>query len=386
MRSFSAKILTGSVYGRKTTCRLQEWAQRYVTLAEWNEAKTFLEKSTEDVKQREATAQEERERRFRDTERLAQAVAERAKVAEKYAEQEKETASRLRRLALVAGIAASVAFVLLVVSILLGLSYMAHQTDEEQKLRATIAQHALTDSFFRTIGLSNEGIPTGEEREALWDLAQLDRINAAVRSDLLNRWFATADAFKRGDARDGQGFRAATGLNVEDHRLAMANAARLGANLATALESRQITNSSQLLNIGGALAAVANKMDPQAAVEIVTRGARGLAAAVENPQETDSARLSILNNALVALVDKIEPQAVVEIAKGLAAALENPQETNSDRLSSLSNALVALVDKIEPQGVVEMIAKGLATALENPQETNSDRLSNLRQSGGCAGK
>jgi hypothetical protein len=39
-----------------------QWAQRYVTLAEWNEAETLIELSTEDIKQREAIAQTERER------------------------------------------------------------------------------------------------------------------------------------------------------------------------------------------------------------------------------------------------------------------------------------------------------------------------------------
>jgi hypothetical protein len=122
------------------------------------------------------------------------------------------------------------------------------------------------------------------------------------------------------------------------------------------------------------LAALANKMEPQAAAEI----AKGLAAALENPQETDSYRLSGLGNALADLADKMEAQAAPEIAKGLATALENPQETNSYRLSILRNALVALADKMEPQAAAE-IAKGLATALENPQETDSYRLSRLGQ-------
>ena len=68
-------------------------------------------------------------------------------------------------------------------------------------------------------------------------------------------------------------------------------------------------------------------MEPQAAAEIARRGAQRLAAALENPQETDSDRLSRLGNALAALADKMEPQAAAEIAKGLVAALENPQET-----------------------------------------------------------
>jgi hypothetical protein len=62
---------------------------------------------------------------------------------------------------------------------------------------------------------------------------------------------------------------------------------------------------------------------------------------LENPQETDSARLSSLGSALAALAAKMEPQAAAEIAKGLATALENPQKTDSDRLSSLGKSLAA---------------------------------------------
>jgi hypothetical protein len=46
--------------------------------------------------------------------------------------------------------------------------------------------------------------------------------------------------------------------------------------------------------------------------------------------------------ALAALANKMEPQAAAEIAKGLASALENPQETNSDQISMFGRALAAL--------------------------------------------
>src|SRR5262249_26288970 len=47
-------------------------------------------------------------------------------------------------------------------------------------------------------------------------------------------------------------------------------------------------------------------------------------------------------NALAALANKMEPQAAAEIAKGLAAALENPQETASARLSAFGQSLAAV--------------------------------------------
>ena len=118
--------------------------------------------------------------------------------------------------------------------------------------QAQAAELALTDSFFRTIGVSNEKSLTRDEREALWELAQLDRANAAVREKLLNRWFETAEAFMRGEAR-AQGFRAATGLNVGYHRLVTSRAAELGRRLAAVLETPQETNSGRLLGLGNAL-------------------------------------------------------------------------------------------------------------------------------------
>jgi hypothetical protein len=161
---------------------------------------------------------------------------------------------------------------------------------------ADTAERALTDSFFRTIGVSNQDVAPRDEREALWELAQLDRANATVRDNLLKRWFGTAEAFMRGEARGAQGFRAATGLNLEYHRLSISGTAELG---------------------------------------------RRLVGALENPRETDSARLSSLGSALVALADKMEVQAVAKLGRRLVATLENPQETDSVRLSSLGRALAA---------------------------------------------
>ena len=83
-------------------------------------------------------------------------------------------------------------------------------------------------------------------------------------------------------------------------------------------------------------------MEPQAVAEV----AKGLAAVLENPQETDSGWLLPLGTALAALANRMEPQAAAQIAKRgaqrLAAALENPQETYSDRLWPLGQSLVAV--------------------------------------------
>ena len=329
-----------------------EWAQRYVTSDEWNAAQNFVARSAEDVKQRQE-AEKDREEQW----------------------------ARLKR-----NIVLTVGLILVFASGISGFFMLralqaarqANIAKREAETETKAAQNALTDSFFRTIGVSNAKIPMRDEREALWELAQLDRANAAVREKLLNRWFETAEAFMRGEAR-AQGFRAATGLNVEYHRLVTSNAAEFGRRLATTLENPRETDPNRLSGLGNALAALANKMEPQAAAEIAKRGAQRLAAALENPQETDSNRLWGVGNALAALANKMEPQAAAEIAKGLAAALENPQETDYVRFSGLGNALAALANKMGPQAAAE-IAKGLAAALENPQETDSNRLSRLGQS------
>jgi hypothetical protein len=82
-------------------------------------------------------------------------------------------------------------------------------------------------------------------------------------------------------------------------------------------------------------------MEPQAAAEIARRGAQPIAAALENMQETDSSRLSSLGSALAALAAKMEPQAAADIAKGLVVPSENLQETDSERLSNLGQILAA---------------------------------------------
>src|SRR5271165_1849439 len=335
----------------------QKWFDQRIQDLSEKELK-FITASRELREWLEQEARERQEKELETARKLEKAQRERAEEAEKRVQEQKVAAQKLEEAA--------------------HKLRMERAAAEEQgriaQAAADTAQHALTDSFFRTIGVSNTEIPPGDEREALWELAQLDRANAAVRDNLLKRWFGTAEAFMRGETRGGQGFRAVTGLNFEYHRLAISGAAELGQRLAAALENPQETDSARLLSLGNALVALTAKMEPQAAAEIARRGAQRLAAALQ--EETDFQRLSSLGNALEALAAKIEPQAAAEIARRLAAALENPQETNPTRLSSLGNALEALAAKIEPKAAAE-IAGRLAAALENPQETNPARLSSL---------
>jgi hypothetical protein len=312
---------------------------------------------------RERLAREERERQEREVEvvrKLVGAQRERAEVAEKREQEQKEAAQKLEEAAQKLRVERAA----------------AEEQGRIAQAAAETAQHALTNSFFRTIGVSNQDVLPLDEREALWELAQLDRVNAPVRSNLLKRWFGTAEAYMRGEARGGQGFRALTGLNLDYQRFAIKGAARLGRHLVAAFEDPQGIDSDRLSSLGSALAALAAKMEPEAAAEIGSRGARCLVVALKNPKETDSANLSSIGSALAALAAKMEPQVAAEIANDLAAAFRNPQETGSARLSSLSSALVALAAKIEPQAAAE-IANDLAAALKDPQERYRDHLLSL---------
>ena len=211
----------------------------------------FVEKSSNQHQEELDQEHQRRQRELDAARKLTEEQKQRAELSEQREKEQKEAAENLRRAArklqrraIAAAAAAAAAVILLIVAVLM---WRAAQEQAHRAQEAVLAvQNALTDSFFRTIGVSKENIPTQDEREALWELAQLDRANAAVRGNLLNRWFGTADAFMRGEARGGQGFRAATGLNLEYHRVATSNAAELGRSLAAALENPQETDAYRL--------------------------------------------------------------------------------------------------------------------------------------------
>lgn len=337
-----------------------EWAKRYVTADQWFEVQTFLAKSAEEVKRtcdREIALQKQ-QANLKKGAALILLVA--FAVSLFFMFQARQAAEKAKA----AAWAERKAF------------ESAHLSFQQAHIAVQQAQHALTDSFFRTIGVSRESIPSRDEREALWELAQLDNGNAAVRSNLLSRWFGAKEAFARGDARNGQGFRAVTGLNMDYHRIAGKDAADLGLRLVAILENPQQTDYDNLSSLTWALRDLAARFQPQTVAEIANR----LAKALENPQDTNYSRLKSLNDALSTLAIRMEPEAVIEVAKGLATALDNPQETNYHRLTSLGDALATLAARMPPPAAAEFAKRGaqrIAVALENPQETDNVVLSSL---------
>src|SRR5205823_8462318 len=98
------------------------------------------------------------------------------------------------------------------------------------------AQEALTRSFVRTIGVSdqNKELPP-DERAALWELAELDPANAPVREKVIDHWFQTEESIGRALKRQAQGLHAAVGLNLAVRNRFASKAPEITDRLAKAL-------------------------------------------------------------------------------------------------------------------------------------------------------
>jgi Novel STAND NTPase 1 len=286
-----------------------KWALRYVTEKTWDEVVAFVRES--------------------------ETEAEGKRLAEARQAQVRKTLLRLLGFVLVATTIVSVGFC------------RQAQTKAVAEERAKKnAEEALTQSFVRTIGVSDRYRLSADERAAFWELSELDIANQNVRKKVIDIWMQAADSdyMVRPLVYDSRGLHAAIGLN------AMLRAAYF--------DSR--TNET----------------------------ADGLAKALENPKETNSFHLSRLDDALAAFAACMNPNDAASVAHGLAKALENTQETDSYHLSSLGYALAALAARMNLNDAASVAARGasvLAEALENPKETmnlnpdgtDSGRLSRL---------
>ncbi|MEI7939963.1 MAG: TIR domain-containing protein, partial [Verrucomicrobiota bacterium] len=272
------------------------------------------------------------------------------------------------------------------------------QSLEREKAASVAAQQALTCSFIRTIGTSKEWstigtskewstigtskewTPSGDEAEALWELAALERANEPVRKAVLTNWVQTPDLIVRALAHDASGLHSAIGLNASlmtDYPSWASTAATL---LADALENPQEQNSDRLFSFGEALAALAGRMNATNAAPVAER----IAKALENSQEKDSDRLHRLGEVLAVLTGRMDATNAAPVAERgavvLARALENTQEQGFDRLSGLGGALAALAGRMNATNAAPVAERGavvLAKALENPQGKISFRLPRL---------
>ncbi len=106
-----------------------------------------------------------------------------------------------------------------------------------QKAQAGM-ENALVGSFVRTISVVNniedDYFSSTEERDALWDLAELE--NASVRERLIRKWFQSLDSFSQAEYRYALRLRAVGELNPDVRRQIVADATRLAPRLAEALE------------------------------------------------------------------------------------------------------------------------------------------------------
>ena len=259
------------------------------------------------------------------------------------------------------------------------------QSLEREKAASVAAQQALTCSFIRTIGTSKEWstigtskewTPSGDEAEALWELAALERANEPVRKAVLTNWVQTPDLIVRALAHDASGLHSAIGLNASlmtDYPSWASTAATL---LADALENPQEQNSDRLFSFGEALAALAGRMNATNAAPVAER----IAKALENSQEKDSDRLHRLGEVLAVLTGRMDATNAAPVAERgavvLARALENTQEQGFDRLYGLGTALAALAGRMNATNAAP-VAERIAKALENPQEKDSFRLLSL---------
>ena len=319
-----------------------EWARRYVTNEEWEEALSFVEESRAGVKREE----EQRQKQARYKRSLVRVVA----------------------LILLAATGVSVWLMKNANEAKVAAQEALTRTNEAK----AAAQEALTRSFVRTIGVSSSGTLQPDEQAALWELAELHLANVPVRERVIDYWFGSEEYVARALKCQMQGLHAAVGLNLALRNHSASKADEMADRLAKELENPQQTNAKRL-KLGQALAALATRMEPKGTAGFSARGAQVLAKALKDPKTTAYAyqpyQWSGLNDALAALAARIEPKDAASVADSLAKGLEDPK-TNAYQLAALSKALVALAARMEPKEAASVSSRGaqvLVKGLEDPK-------------------
>lgn len=183
-----------------------EWAQRYVKKETWEGVLAFIEASR-------AAEQREAQRRTR---------------------------QRLQKRVLLMTLSIILVAATLVLAVFL---------DRAETAKAA-AQQALTNSYLRTIGVSESDTISPDELAALWELAELDPANAKVRELVIDHWFENEVSVQRALNQEARGLRAAMGMNTVLYAYTVSRNEQLAGRLVTVLEDPKETDSDRCLASG----------------------------------------------------------------------------------------------------------------------------------------
>jgi hypothetical protein len=324
----------------------EAWALRYITKDAWVDVLAYIDESVAKDKQE------------RDREARSKAI--------------------LRRIVWIVIVIGTI------ISVIFGV--MARRAEERANEQAkaaekarNAAEEALTRSFLRTIGVSDRSEPSADERDALWELAELDAANEDVRRMVIDRWLENddIDLLMRPLRNDFKGLHAVIGLNAALTTYWSSRANDALGHLAKVLESTPETDSNRLSSLGEILSALAARMNPDDAAPLADR----LAKALESSPETDSKRLSSLGETLSALAARMNPDDAAPLAaRGaavIAKALESTPQTDSKRLSSLGETLLALAAPFPQESSTQLLALSNMSLqrILNPQEKGPEEPS-----------
>ena len=204
-----AELRNAGVLSEKALVRVEawrervslNWALRYVTAEAWDKAMSYIEASRADVRQAE----------------------------DQLRRQNKQRQLFFRLFVLILIVATTIS------------TLAAFVAWKEKKT----AEDALTTSYVRVIGFNDE-LSRGEAT-TLWDLAELDDDNVAVRQDVINSWFGSVDHLHRATQRSAAGLLAATGLNPKMIALARAKASLLIQNTLPAAKPTDLVELEYLV-------------------------------------------------------------------------------------------------------------------------------------------
>ena len=210
------------------------------------------------------------------------------------------------------------------------------------------AQGALARALVHTIGLAAGKAPTSDGRSALWELAQLDRSNVAVRQKVIDEWCRDEQMILQAFGNCGQGWRAVVGTNAEIGNFAADRARRLSERL------MKSSLSSSDVRVMEALGVSANCLDPSLAGRLAHKSVDGLVRA--DLDDRDS--FAVWRDTLVAVAPKLDDSTresvVTDLIRGLDAL---PLAVDDKKHFYITEPLVALVANLPRESARQMVKK-----------------------------